>query len=56
MKVRETTMYTYTLKKKPPILSLAEWVAENPQRAKQVGANLIGLGVVILVLAAIFSA
>lgn len=48
-------MATYTLKNTPPILSLINWVADDPQRATQVGASLIGLGVAILVLAAIFS-
>jgi len=48
-------MTTYTLKKTPDILSLIDLVAENPQRASQVGASLIVLGVAVLVLVSIFS-
>ena len=57
-------MQKYMLKRKPvntysstepPILSLIGWVAENPQRAAQVGAGLIVVGAAILVLVAIFS-
>ena len=55
LEMRETKMSTYTLKRRPSMLSLIAWVAEDPQKAAQVGAGLIGLGVAILVLVAIFS-
>jgi hypothetical protein len=56
-------METYTLQRKPsnayssvePILRLVDLVAENPQKATQVATGLIGFGVLILFLAAIFS-
>jgi len=49
-------MQTYALKTPtPPILSIIDWVAEEPQNAAKVGASLIVLGVAILVLVAIFS-
>ena len=48
-------MQTYTLKRTPSILSLIDLVAEDPQKAAQVGVGLIVVGVAILVLVAIFS-
>jgi len=48
-------MQTYTSTKTPDFLSLIDLVAENPQRASQVGVSLIVLGVAVLVLVAIFS-
>jgi hypothetical protein len=48
-------MQTYSLKTPtPPILSIIDWVAEEPQNAAKVGASLIVVGVAILVLVVIF--
>jgi hypothetical protein len=49
-------METYALKTPaPPVLSIIDWVAENPQNAAKVGAGLIVFGLAIFAIAAIFS-
>lgn len=36
-------------------LSLYDWVNEDPERAIETGAKLIGVGVVLIILSSLFS-